>query len=108
MIAHVQYDEEKMIYYAGNIQKLQRELVDANIMDPSFLPNFPNLRMNAYAEPQDYARYLHNEYTAYRHVEEPQSDRQWLRELYRESGVLLHYCCIRMNFCLYRVKFILA
>jgi hypothetical protein len=45
-IAKNKGEHEKLKYYASGIQKLQRELIDAGIVSPQSLSEFPNIDMD--------------------------------------------------------------
>jgi hypothetical protein len=84
------------VYYASVIQKLQRELVDAGVLEKSGLANFPQLKMYALGEKKDYAKFLHNERVnldpdEYEDEEDEEDDdmkrqRNWLQEVYNSDG----------------------
>jgi hypothetical protein len=94
VISMKQHDEQKMIHYAGVIQKLQRELVDAGLEDKSRMANFPQLKMYALGELKDNAKYLYDERVGLEPSpgedhEDPDMKRQrnWLNEVYNSDGL---------------------
>lgn len=95
VLSLVEHNRQRMVHYAAIIQKLQRELYEAQLVQRHELADFPHLNMFALGEKRDNARILHEEYTGDLIEEEEEQEestddvdyRRWIEKAFNEDGI---------------------